>query len=83
VRSLPPEELVARLDQRFKLLTRGSRASLARHQTLRNAIDWSYKLLGEPEQIALPRTSVFALVYIRCEVDRIVAEGKDIAGAPA
>ena len=45
VRSLSPEDLVARLDQRFKLLTRGSRAALERHQTLRNTIDWSYDLL--------------------------------------
>ena len=45
VRSLSPEDLVARLDQRFKLLTRGSRAALERHQTLRSTIDWSYDLL--------------------------------------
>ena len=45
VRSMSVEDLVARLDQRFKLLTRGSRAALERHQTLRNTIDWSYDLL--------------------------------------
>ena len=55
-----PEDLVARLDQRFKLLTRGSRAALERHQTLRNTIDWSYDLLGEHEREALNRLSVFA-----------------------
>jgi predicted ATPase/class 3 adenylate cyclase len=60
VRSLPPEELVNRLDQRFRLLTRGSRAALERHQTLRNTIDWSYDLLSEPERHALNRLSVFA-----------------------
>ncbi len=60
VRSLTPEDLVARLDQRFKLLTRGSRAALERHQTLRNTIDWSYDLLGETEREALNRLSVFA-----------------------
>jgi predicted ATPase len=75
VRSLPPEELVARLDQRFKLLTRGSRASLARHQTLRNAIDWSYELLGEPEQIALPRTSVFAGSFDLSAAEAVVSGG--------
>jgi predicted ATPase len=48
VRSLPPEDLVVRLDQRFKLLTRGSRASLERHHTLRNAIDWSLSRLINP-----------------------------------
>jgi predicted ATPase/class 3 adenylate cyclase len=60
VRSLPPEDLVARLDQRFRLLTRGSRAALERHQTLRNTIDWSYDLLTPVERVALNRLSVFA-----------------------
>src|SRR6185436_6435733 len=48
-----------RLDQRFRLLTRGSRAALERHQTLRNTVDWSYNLLSEDEQVALNRLSVF------------------------
>jgi predicted ATPase/class 3 adenylate cyclase len=60
VRSLSPDDLVNRLDQRFKLLTRGSRSSLERHQTLRNTIDWSYQLLDERERTALNRLSVFA-----------------------
>jgi predicted ATPase/class 3 adenylate cyclase len=60
VRSLPPEDLVERLDQRFRLLTRGSRAAIERHQTLRNTIDWSYHLLSEAERSALNRLSVFA-----------------------
>jgi predicted ATPase len=60
VRSLSPEDLVARLDQRFKLLTRGSRAALERHQTLRSTIDWSYDLLEPTERRALDRLSVFA-----------------------
>jgi predicted ATPase/DNA-binding SARP family transcriptional activator len=60
VRSLSPEDLVARLDQRFKLLTHGSRAALERHQTLRATIDWSYDLLSAPERHALQRLSVFA-----------------------
>jgi predicted ATPase/class 3 adenylate cyclase len=60
VRSLSPEDLVARLDQRFKLLTRGSRAALERHQTLRSTIDWSYDLLEPTERRVLDRLSVFA-----------------------
>ena len=60
VRSLSPEDLVARLDQRFKLLTRGSRAALERHQTLRSTIDWSYDLLDPAERQALDGLSVFA-----------------------
>jgi predicted ATPase/DNA-binding SARP family transcriptional activator len=60
VRSLSPEDLVSRLDQRFTLLTRGSRAALERHQTLRSTIDWSYDLLTPTERRALDRLSVFA-----------------------
>jgi predicted ATPase/class 3 adenylate cyclase len=60
VRSMSPDDLVGRLDQRFRLLTRGSRAALERHQTLRNTIDWSYGLLDATERRALNRLSVFA-----------------------
>jgi predicted ATPase/class 3 adenylate cyclase len=60
VRSMSPDDLVARLDQRFKLLTKGSRAALARQQTLRATIDWSYDLLDPTERLVLDRMSVFA-----------------------
>jgi predicted ATPase/class 3 adenylate cyclase len=60
VRALPVEQIAARLDDRFRLLTGGSRAALARHQTLRATIDWSYDLLSEPERAVLRRLSVFA-----------------------
>src|SRR5262249_7718097 len=60
VRSLAVEDIVNRLDQRFKLLTRGSRGALERHQTLRSTIDWSYDLLDDRERAALNRLSVFA-----------------------
>ena len=60
LRTLSLSELHDRLDQRFRLLTGGSRAALARQQTLRAAIDWSYSLLGETEQRLLRRLSVFA-----------------------
>jgi predicted ATPase/class 3 adenylate cyclase len=60
VRSFSPEDLVGRLDQRFRLLTRGSRAALERQQTLGNTIDWSYDLLNDTEREALNRLSVFA-----------------------
>jgi non-specific serine/threonine protein kinase len=54
------EQLAARLDDRFRLLTGGSRTALARQQTLRAAIDWSYDLLSESERALLQRLSVFA-----------------------
>ncbi len=58
--SLSVPEISSRLDQRFRLLTRGSRTALPRHQTLRALIDWSYDLLNPAEQIVLDRLSVFA-----------------------
>lgn len=57
---LSAEEIAARLDDRFSLLTAGSRTAIPRHQTLRATIDWSYDLLAEPERILLRRLSVFA-----------------------
>jgi predicted ATPase/class 3 adenylate cyclase len=60
IRSLPPAQIAARLDDRFRLLTGGSRTALPRHRTLRAAMDWSYELLTEPEQILFPRLAVFA-----------------------
>ncbi|MFI5262288.1 MAG: ATP-binding protein [Candidatus Limnocylindrales bacterium] len=60
VRALPVEQIAARLDDRFRLLTGGSRTSVARHQTLQATIDWSYDFLTEPERAVLRRLSVFA-----------------------
>ena len=49
-----------RLDQRFRLLTGGSRTALGRQQTLEATVDWSYSLLNGAEQLLLRRLSVFA-----------------------
>ncbi len=57
---LSVEEIAARLDDRFSLLTAGSRTALPRHQTLQATIDWSYDLLTEPEQRLFRQLSVFA-----------------------
>lgn len=54
------EQVVNRLDERFRLLTEGMGAVLPRQQTLRAAIDWSYDLLNEPEQALLRRLSIFS-----------------------
>ena len=59
IRVLSVEEIARRLDDRFRLLTGGSRTALERHQTLRAAIDWSYNLLPSSEQILFRRLSVF------------------------
>ncbi|HEY8287582.1 MAG TPA: tetratricopeptide repeat protein [Chloroflexota bacterium] len=60
IRSLSVENIDARLDQCFQLLTGGPRTALPRHQTLRAALDWSYDLLSPPEGALLRRLSVFA-----------------------
>ena len=58
--ALGVEELSARLDDRFRLLTGGRRTALPRHQTLRATLDWSYELLTEPERMVLRRLAIFA-----------------------
>jgi predicted ATPase/class 3 adenylate cyclase len=60
VKLLRPEEIAARLSDRFRLLTGGSRTALPRQQTLRALVDWSWDLLPEPERRLLRRLSVFA-----------------------
>jgi predicted ATPase/DNA-binding CsgD family transcriptional regulator len=59
VRVLPVEGILQRLDQRFRLLTRGSRAALPRHRTLRAATEWSYDLCSPAERVLWARMSVF------------------------
>jgi predicted ATPase/class 3 adenylate cyclase len=60
VRSLPVEKIAEKLNDRFKLLTGGSRTALPRQQTLRAMMDWSYELLTDDEKAMLRRLSVFA-----------------------
>jgi predicted ATPase len=60
LRSMSLSELHDRLDQRFRLLTGGSRTALERQQTLAAAVGWSYSLLTGAEQLLLGRLSVFA-----------------------
>jgi len=59
-RLLSPDQISARLSDRFNLLTGGSRTALPRHQTLRAAMDWSYDLLSEAERTLFNRLAVFA-----------------------
>ena len=59
VRMMPPDEILAHLQDRFRLLTTGNRTALPRQQTLRAAVEWSYRLLSESEQILFNRLSVF------------------------
>ena len=75
VRALPVEQIAARLDDRFRLLTGGSRVAVPRHQTLRAAMDWSYELLSEEERTVLRRLSVFAGTFTLEAAEAVVAAG--------
>ena len=59
IRALSAGQIAQRLDDRFHLLTGGSRTALPRHQTLQAAIEWSYDLLSPAEQTLFRRLSVF------------------------
>ncbi|MEU4260938.1 BTAD domain-containing putative transcriptional regulator [Streptomyces argenteolus] len=60
LRMLGPRQIADRLDDRFRLLTSGSRTVLPRQQTLRAVVDWSWDLLDAAERAVLRRLSVFA-----------------------
>ncbi len=77
IRALPVEELRARLDDRFGVLTGGSRVALPRHRTLRATIDWSYGLLSEPERALLCRLAVFTGGWT-LEAAEAVCSGGDV-----
>ena len=59
LRTMALPQLAARLDDRFRLLTGGSRTAMARQRTLRAVVDWSWDLLDERERTLLRRLSVF------------------------
>ncbi|HET9250937.1 MAG TPA: protein kinase, partial [Candidatus Eisenbacteria bacterium] len=60
VKVLPVDKILARLEDRFQLLTGGSRTALPRQQTLRAAVDWSYEHLSDKERTLLDRLGIFA-----------------------
>jgi predicted ATPase/DNA-binding SARP family transcriptional activator len=59
LRTLPLAEVSRRLDDRFRLLTAGSRTALPRHRTLRAVVEWSWDLLTPAERLMAERFSVF------------------------
>lgn len=60
LRTMSMDQLAHRLDDRFHLLTSGSRTALPRHKTLRAVVDWSWELLTDAERMVLRRLSVFS-----------------------
>lgn len=88
VRTLPPEELATRLDDALRVLGAGARTATSRHRTLRETVDWSYRLLDEREKTLLQRLSMFAGDFtlnaaesVGADVDLDAADVLDIIGA--
>ena len=82
-RAMTLEQISARLDNRFHLLTGGSRAALPRQQTLRALIDWSFSLLTESEQMLFCRLSVFIGGWTLEAAEAICADADESAAEPA
>jgi predicted ATPase/class 3 adenylate cyclase len=80
VKLFTPEQIAARLDDRFKLLTGGSRTALPRQQTLHALIDWSYQSLNEIEQRALCRLAVFSGGWIIEAAESVIGEEEAMDG---
>lgn len=79
VNVLHVDQIAARLNDRFRLLTGGSRTALPRQRTLRAAIDWSYDLLSDAERTLLRRISVFSNGFT---LDAAESVGSDQSGGP-
>ena len=80
VKLFTPEQIAARLDDRFKLLTGGSRTALPRQQTLRALIDWSYLSLNETEQRAFRQLAVFSGGWTFEAAESVVGEMETMEG---
>ncbi|MFD5188510.1 ATP-binding protein [Streptomyces sp. NPDC058357] len=83
LRMLGPRQIADRLDDRFRLLTGGSRTVLPRQQTLRAVVDWSWDLLDEDERTALRQVSVFAGGWDLRAAEAVVTPGPSPAGPVA
>jgi len=79
-RVMSPAQIRDRLDERFRLLAGQSRRALDRHQTLRNAVQWSFDLLSLAERMVLARSSSFAGGFTLAAAER-VCSGGDVAAA--
>ncbi|HEX7976920.1 MAG TPA: LuxR C-terminal-related transcriptional regulator [Anaerolineales bacterium] len=77
IRVLTVEQIASRLDDSLRLLAGGQRTDLARHQTLKATLDWSYDLLSDKEQRLFQRLAVFAGGFSLDTVEAVCA-GEDI-----
>jgi non-specific serine/threonine protein kinase len=79
VKMLSVEQIADRLNDRFHLLTGGNRLGLPRHQTLRATLDWSHKLLAEPERVLFRRLAVFAGGFDLAAAESICSDTRSLA----
>jgi predicted ATPase/DNA-binding SARP family transcriptional activator len=77
LRTLPLAEISRRLDDRFRLLTGGSRTALPRHRTLRTVVEWSWDLLTPAERLLAERFSVFPAAATPEAVARVCGDPRD------
>ena len=75
VGGLTLEDLLARLDRRFDVLTRGPRTAPRRQRTLRAVFDWSYELLDDDERAVFGRLAVFPSGFTLAAAESVVADG--------
>jgi non-specific serine/threonine protein kinase len=76
IRVLSLGQLADRLDQRFELVTRGSRTALARHQTLQATIEWSVQLLDDPERSCFAQLGIFSGGWMLEAAEAVCAGGE-------
>ena len=81
LRALPVTEIAARLNDRFRLLTGGSRTALPRHRTLRAVVEWSWDLLSPPERLLVERFAVFPAGATPQSAEAVCADGDAVAAA--
>lgn len=81
IRVLGVQDLARRLDQRFRLLTGGTRTAVPRHQTLTATMDWSHDLLPTAERVALRRLAVFPGAFDLEAAEAVVRQREDPASS--
>jgi predicted ATPase/DNA-binding SARP family transcriptional activator len=83
LRALTADQVADRLDDRFRLLSVGSRGALPRHQTLRAIVDWSWDLLDDAERAVLRRLSVFSGGATPASAEYVCADADPDGAGPA
>ena len=76
VTAMSPAEIATRLDDRFRLLTGGTRSRVERHQTLRAAVEWSYSLLDATERSVFDRLGVFVGSFDVAAAETVVTDAE-------